>query len=117
MTKLSIAQAAREWGMSRRTLQRRVADGTVSVTAGTGNAKAVDTSEMQRVFGEPSATSAQDSPRATPDKSQVESLLLDQVKYLREQIEKKDDQIAELNSQLANIRRPILPRLLPWMKE
>ena len=55
MPKLSISEASRQWGVSRRTLQRKVQDGTLSCAPGPGRAKTLDTSELVRVFGEPSA--------------------------------------------------------------
>ena len=120
MTNLSITAAAKAWGMSRRTLQRRVTDGTISVTSGKGKAKYLETSEMLRVFGEPDVTSAQGAhvtaPVMSQETSEIVTLLKEQNKYLKSQVEIKDGQIAELNKQLSDLRRPILPRLIPWMK-
>lgn len=50
MAKLSLSEAARRWGVSRATINRRRKDGTLSVTKD-GRSVFVDTSELVRVFG------------------------------------------------------------------
>jgi hypothetical protein len=86
MAKLSITAAAKQWGMSRRTLSRRVSLGDVTVSSGTGRAKTVDTSEMLRVFGEPKMDTPVDSPVSMPvmsqDNSEIVALLKQQISRL-----------------------------------
>ncbi len=112
MAELSISQAAREWGISRRTLQRRASDGTVTVTVVTGNRKTVDTAEMIRVFGEPvSQRDTVTMPDKThPDVRQVQhrlELAEQEIRHLREILVMKDEQIRQLQT----------PKLLTWVRE
>ena len=46
---ISVTKAAKEWGISITTIYQKVNDGELSRTAD----KKIDTSEMIRVFGEP----------------------------------------------------------------
>ena len=48
---ISVTEAAKEWGVSRTTIYQKVNDGELSRTAD----KKIDTSEMLRVFGEPTS--------------------------------------------------------------
>jgi len=53
MAVVSISEAARLTGKSRKTIQRYVADGRLSVSQDVAGKPAIDTSELIRVFGEP----------------------------------------------------------------
>jgi len=110
MAKLSISKAAREWGIARSTLQRKIRSGALSVSGQAGAAKTVDTSELLRVFGEPKGVALQEQ---SDSKTQLGDALIEQLRsenaFLREQV-------VSLNKQLADIRQPILPKLLPWLK-
>ncbi len=111
MANISISQAAKDWGIARSTIQRRLRSGDLSATGKAGAAKTIDTSELLRVFGEPKNVALQEQ---SDSLLHLQNALIEQLKsentFLREQVE-------NLNKQLAEIRRPILPRLLPWMKE
>lgn len=52
MARLSISQAAREWGIARSTLQRAIQAGRVSLQPTENGIKHIDSSEMLRVYGE-----------------------------------------------------------------
>jgi hypothetical protein len=58
MTIVSISEAARLTGRSRKTLQRYVAEGRISMSHPDAGAKGIDTSELVRVFGELSQPSS-----------------------------------------------------------
>lgn len=109
MAKLSISKAAKEWGISRSTLQRRIKSGHVAVTqvdTGAGNqAKTVDTSEMLRVFGESKVQRGQpktvsnvqvDTP---PDTPQIEALQTE-IKYLKRENELLREQLTKLQEMM-----------------
>jgi hypothetical protein len=53
MPTLSIAGAAREWGISRQTIYNKISEGILSVTKDASDATRIDPAEMLRVFGEP----------------------------------------------------------------
>jgi len=115
MAKLSISQAARDWSIARSTLQRAIQNGTVSIGSHKNNRKTVDTSEMMRVYGEPSSVakvsqSVTDRDTLLQAKDALIRQLEKENEFLREQVE-------NLNTDLREIRRPILPRLLPWMRD
>lgn len=115
MAKLNISQAAKEWGIARSTIQRKIRSGELSATTGDGASKVIDISEMLRVFGEPRGVAIQQqSDSMKQQKYAAHEALVQQLRtendFLRRQVE-------QLNSDLREIRRPILPRLLPWMKE
>jgi len=52
MPAVSLTEAARLAGVSRKTVQRRVSDGVLSVSHGVQGEKTVEISELIRVFGE-----------------------------------------------------------------
>ncbi len=53
MAKLSISQAAKEWGVSRKTIQDLVKSGDLLTETGARNSKNVDTIDLLRILGEP----------------------------------------------------------------
>lgn len=125
MAKLSITQAAKEWGISRSTLQRRIKSGDVSVTQSdtgvTKSARTVDTAEMLRVFGEAKGVSVTQSEHVAMGGQTHLNDTVDQVtKKLINQLENENqflrDQVEKLSQDLREIRKPILPKLLPWLK-
>ena len=72
MANLSISQAAKTFGISRSTIQRKIKSGELSLTAsirsGTTSAKTIDMSELIRVFGEPETDLRHVSMHASRDK-------------------------------------------------
>ncbi len=114
MAKLTISEASKKWNVGRSTLYRMIQSGKLSATTGKGGRK-LDTSELLRVLGEPEVVS-----RDAPQDSQwnTERHVLQQlIEQLKTENEFLREQVAELTADLREIRRPLLPRLLPWMKE
>ncbi len=118
MARLSISQAAKEWGVSRHSIAAAIKSGQLTASAGPRNSKALDPTDLIRVFGEPPSSSrSAGQPMTDQVSEQLTQQLKSEVLFLRNQVENQNKQIEDLNKQLADIRRPILPRLLPWMKD
>lgn len=103
MARLSMTEAAKQWGISRRTLYRRVSLGALSVSSGAGRLKTVDTVEMLRVFGEPAAVTAPVTAPAVsihenPAKDELIRHLKGEVEHLRKQVVALTEQIAKRDS-------------------
>lgn len=128
MAKLSISAAAKEWGVARSTIQRKIKQGDLSATSNTTGTKTIDTSELLRVFGESKGV-AKDMPHTTQsdrliqDALQAEKQLSESLKseigFLRRMNENLNSQnesliaqVETLNKELTNSRKPT--GLLSW---
>lgn len=110
MALVSISEAARLTGKSRRTIQRYVATGKLSMSQSDATGKSIDTSELIRVFGTikqvdvtASATdedvTMSQSDTLNNDKKELENQLLQQqVELLKQRLEDKDAHIESLKS-------------------
>lgn len=107
MAKLTLSEAAREWGITRQTLRNREKKGDLTVDRSDKKAPKIDTSEMMRVFGEAGqkAAKAENSNQHLPqaDQSELVDALRDQIASLERQLERANENesqlIQTLNSQ------------------
>lgn len=109
MAIVSISEAARLTGKSRKTIQRYVADGRLSMSHPDAGRSGIDISELVRVFGELShsapalshATETQpDAPLVPPDVAATLAQLKAENASLKAQIEAKDANLADLRQSL-----------------
>ena len=134
MAKLSISKAAKEWGISRKTIQDAVKSGDLHTESGERNSKNVDTTDLLRVFGEPRTGHntgenigqyvSKNSSNQVIRNDMVDKLIAhleDENKRLIERVEKqdliienKDLLIEKMTKQLSEISKP--RKLLPWFK-
>ena len=130
MAKLSISKAAKEWGISRKTVQDAVKSGDLYTESGERNSKNVDTVDLLRLFGEPRTghntgeNIGQDVLKSSSNQVILDKLIAnleDENKRLIERvekqdiiIEKKDLLIEKITKQLSEISKP--RKLLPWFK-
>lgn len=130
MAILSISEASRRWRLGRSNLYRAIKSGRLNLSARPDGTRGVDTSELVRVFGEPSTgTTANvpplsvDTPRM-PDPDDREqartlspvNLLQAQVTQLSAQLEQSQLEKARLLTMLENeqqARRDLEQKLLP----
>lgn len=107
MSLVSITEAARLTGKSRRTIQRYVATGKLSLSQGDTTEKSIDTSELIRVFGNSLKTNTgDDTPKNVTmshsvttknDTTDIEKELLKQeLALLKERLKDKDAHIDSL---------------------
>lgn len=110
MTQVSISEAAKLTGKSRRTIQRYVATGKVSLSRSDETGKSIDISELIRVFGDLKKENA--TPAITPedvtmshhvtssdDKKTLENeLLKKEIEFLKQRLEDKDAHIDSLKN-------------------
>jgi excisionase family DNA binding protein len=61
---ISQREAAKQWGMSRATIQRHIAAGKLSATRDNNGKHVIDPAEMQRLYGPPKSDSI--APLDTP---------------------------------------------------
>ena len=119
MPLLSITEAARAAGVSRRTIQRSIQSGRLSAATTVTGERAIDTTELLRVFGPlrhaPSDTPASMSqPVATNDAPDDTMTML--VEVLRDQLQQAQQEKARLLAMLEaeqQARRELETKLLP----
>lgn len=99
---LSQRQAAKEWAVSRVTIQRYIRDGKLSQTTD----KAIDPTEMLRVFGEPPGRSSTGTtrPESTGESAAPIKALQTELSVLRTRLADKDAIIAAQAANLADMR-------------
>jgi hypothetical protein len=109
MAIVSISEAARLTGKSRKTIQRYVSDGRISMSQRDAGRSGIDISELVRVFGDLSqpapalshASESQfDAPSVTPDVVSKLASLEAENALLKAQIEAKDANLADLRQSL-----------------
>lgn len=109
MAIVSISEAARLTGKSRKTIQRYVADGRISLSQRDAGRSGIDTSELIRVFGELSqpatalphaSVSHHDAPGVPPDVAALLTSLQAENAMLKAQVEAKDANLADLRQSL-----------------
>lgn len=109
MAVVSISEAARLTGKSRKTIQRYVADGRISMSQHVAGRSGIDTAELVRVFGELSrpapalshATESQaDASNVSLDVAATLAQLQAENALLKAQIEAKDANLADLRQSL-----------------
>ncbi|MBT7755434.1 MAG: hypothetical protein HN726_04545 [Candidatus Magasanikbacteria bacterium] len=125
MAKLSMYEAAEQYGVSRTTIFRAVKDGKLSAEKEKRRGRTVtviDTSELRRVYGEPAVADngASDVSRETPAtelvsrlESEIEALKADK-SDLRGERDRLLDIVASQQRLLTDERRP--QGLLPWWR-
>ena len=130
MAILSVSEASRRWRLGRSNLYRAINSGRLSLSTNPDGTKGLDTSELVRVFGEPSnrttanvpPMSGDDSPATEPDDREQPrtpspvNLLQAQVNQLSAQLEQANEREARLLAMLENeqqARRDLETRLLP----
>lgn len=123
MSLVSITEAARLTGKSRRTIQRYVATGKLSLSQGDTTEKSIDTSELIRVFGNSlKADTGDDTPKNVTmshnittknDTTDIEKELLKQeLALLKERLKDKDAHIDSLQKAMLLIELK-LPKEAP----
>jgi len=119
MSLLTVSEAARVAGVSRRTIQRSIQSGRLSAATTATGERAIDTAELLRVFGPlrhaPSDTPASMSrPVATNDAPDDAMTML--VEVLRDQLQQAQQEKARLLAMLEaeqQARRDLETKLLP----
>lgn len=108
MAQVSIAEAARLTGKSRRTIERHLESGKLSFTQNVAGARQIETSELTRAYGSLSllvaahdVTTCQPVTQGVdaPDKTELRqrlAVLEAENKLLRERIDDKDKHIANI---------------------
>lgn len=132
MAIVSISEAARLTGKSRKTIQRYVADGRISMSQRDAGRGGIDISELVRVFGAlshpvPAASHASEShPDAAGVPPDVAALLATlraekatlqaENSVLRSQVEAKDANLADLRQSLRLLEHVPTKRRWWWSK-
>lgn len=115
--KISVTKAAKEWSVSRTTIYQKVNEGKLSRTAD----KKIDTSEMLRVFGEPtskkcterSMNTKQNTPMNTqifqPSIKNEHQLALEKLKneHLRQQVSEQKKLIENYQQQIGQLNKTL----------
>lgn len=120
MAVVTISEAARLTGKNRKTIQRYVADGKLSLSQDVAGDKGIDTSELMRVFGElsqPTSTlsHATESQPAAPHVAPHVAALEARIEGLEALVKAKDETIDGLRQamRLLEDRRPAQPAPAP----
>jgi len=123
MAQVSISEAARLTNKSRRTIQRYVATGKLSLSHNNTTEKSIDTSELIRVFGEinKDEVTPNDTLKTVTmshcvthdnDSSKLENeLLKKEIEFLKQRLEDKDAHIDSLKNAMLLIesKLPTIP--------
>ncbi|EED3335423.1 hypothetical protein GT12_005105 [Salmonella enterica subsp. enterica] len=121
MAQVSISEAARLTGKSRRTIQRYVATGRLSASHNDATGKSIETSELIRVFGEikhsnvAPVTDTTDVTMSHPvinnnDNPKLENeLLKKEIEFLKQRLEDKDAHIDSLKNAMLLIESKLPP--------
>jgi|SRR5271156_5284392 len=125
MAIVSISEAARLTGKSRKTIQRYVADGRISMSQHVAGEKGIDISELTRVFGDLSqpdpalshaSVSQPDAPNVTPDVAALET----RIKVLEAELAARDAVITAQRENLTDVRQALKllegPRKRSWWR-
>ncbi len=130
MAILSVSEASRQWRVGRTNLYRAVKSGRLNLSARPDGSRGIDTSELVRVFGEPSNRTTANVPLLSStnltvteldDREQERTpspvvLLQNQVNQLSIQLEQANKQGVRLLALLENeqhARRELETKLLP----
>ena len=112
MAIVSISEAARLTGKSRKTIQRYVSDGRISMSQHVAGRNGIDISELVRVFGELSqpapvlsheTVSQSDAPAVSSDVAAEVAALKAENALLKAQMEAKDANLADLRQSVENM--------------
>lgn len=126
MALVSVSEAARLTRKSRKTIQRYVADGRISMSQGDAGRSGIDTSELIRVFGElsqpiPALSHGTESRRVATDVSPNVPALEAHIQALQAEIaardmllEAKDKHIASLDIALRLLEGPAAEKRRRW---
>lgn len=121
MAQVSISEAARLTKKSRRTIQRYVATGKLSLSHNETTEKSIDTSELIRVFGEinKDEVTPNDTLKTVTmshcvmhnnDSSKLENeLLKKEIEFLKQRLEDKDAHIDSLKNAMLLIESKLPP--------
>lgn len=130
MAIISMSEASRRWAIGRTNLYRAVKKGRLNLSTRADGSRGIDTSELVRVFGEPSIEASVDVhdvsgnslPAPNPDTSEQDGylsvvvLLQDQVNQLSAQLEQSNEREIRLLAMLEVeqlARRELETKLLP----
>ena len=130
MAIISMSEASRRWAIGRTNLYRSVKKGRLNLSTRADGSRGIDTSELVRVFGEPSIEASVDVqdvsgnslPAPNPDTSEQDGhlsvvvLLQDQVNQLSAQLEQSNEREIRLLAMLEVeqvARRELETKLLP----
>jgi hypothetical protein len=111
MAIVSLSEAARLAGKSRKTIQRYVADGRLSMSQDVQDKKGIDTSELMRVFGNLShpvagtvdETISQHAASSVPDVAALEA----RIKVLETEAQAKDELLVAKERHLASLEQAL----------
>lgn len=118
MALVSISEAAKLTGKSRRTLYRHIDTGKLSLThSGTGE-RVIDTSELLRVYGELSQSGTQDIGAKLRHDTGSDALLKAENERLRALLAEKDERLKDKQEHIDSLNRAMLlleaPRKSFW---
>jgi hypothetical protein len=112
MAKISVSQIAKEWKVSRPTVQKRLKDGELSGSKDDKGAWQIDTSEVIRCFGEPIAAAGKVASNisdnvTSPLQAELTATLKHQVAQLEAQLEEANHMNRELMTQVSSQQKLI----------
>jgi polyhydroxyalkanoate synthesis regulator phasin len=114
MALVSVTEAARLTGKNRATIHRYIKQGKLSQISDATNTKKVDTSELIRVFGSLTATSAtplqSDALQhdATPKTDQSVALLQQKIALLEQLLESKNKELQRQDEHIDSLKQAML---------
>jgi len=106
MASVSISEAARLAGVSRKTIQRHIASGKLSATLshGSDTNRQVEISELMRVYGQLDAPVPESSAPQVPKVSSSNDALVQVIEAQKETIDLLKNQVSELTTEKRELR-------------
>lgn len=104
MPKITVSDAAKMFGIGRRTIQRHIAQGRLSCGPIEGNRRYIDLSELMRVYGEPKKPLPNVAHLAQPEKTQNDTVAQSDLTAI---IEVQNRKIDTLLNEVAALRNEI----------
>lgn len=82
----TISEAARLYGKARSTIHRAIAAGRLSCSVRGDGVRVIDLAELIRLWGEPKHAPAQPQQNATPQNSDTQQAMLEELQALRAEV-------------------------------
>lgn len=104
--KFTVTQAAREWGISKPTIYKRLESGELSAEIDDKGRRVIDASELARVFGDKKKERKAESTLPENQRELIQNLK-DQLSYAQRRIESLEQAVKQKDNEILNLIREV----------
>lgn len=120
MAKVSVAEAAKLTGKSAKTIYRHIETGKLSSSQNNNGSKSIDTSELQRVYGDikinnENVIASQMSENENQNDIQMRQLLQQENEMLKKLLDEKENHIASLKQAMILLEHKKQEKSVNWL--